>query len=724
MKQVLLDTKGNLRVQEVPAPIGRPGWVLVRTSYSLISSGTETATIRHQSSPLISRVAAKPALAGDLAKKALKEGVGPTFDSLQERLTRTHPIGYSLSGVVEEVGDGVEGLSPGDSVVCSGAEFAHHAEVVSVPRQMVVPIPANVDSKSAAFAPVAAIAMQAVRRSGAGLGETVAVIGLGLVGMLTCQLLKRAGCTVIGMDPNPARVKASLASGASVSLSNAKAAQEAVIGATAGLGADAVVICAATASDDPINLSAALCRERGRVVVVGDVGLGANREDFYRKELDLVMSRSLGPGRYDPAYEVAGVDYPPAYVRWTEQRNVAACLALMADGELISGPLNAAEMALDDAPAAYARLSENDQTTAVLLKHEGDGAKEALKRTDRRIEMPSAAPLKTGTIGAAVIGSGEFARAVVLPALSKSRDFDLRGVASLHGHTATHAAERFGAAYATTDPAQMLTDDSVAAVWITTTHESHAELAITALEASKHVFLQKPLALTTKDAQRVVRAAAKERMLMVGFNRRFAPASRVVAEHIRAASGQKQISYRVRGDALPDGHWLDDPERGGGRLLGEGVHFLDWMAWLLQAEPARVHATGTDAPGSNFPGGTVQVHTEFADGSLGTLAYSTMGAPGTPKERVEVLADGLTAVINDFASVTLISGTSRAKTLRAPGKGHAEQLASFASALRTGNRAAPDATDGARATVWALAALESIRTRQPQDLDPATWRNV
>jgi predicted dehydrogenase len=270
----------------------------------------------------------------------------------------------------------------------------------------------------------------------------------------------------------------------------------------------------------------------------------------------------------------------------------------------------------------------------------------------------------------------------------------------------------------------MLTDDSVAAVWITTTHESHAELAITALEASKHVFLQKPLALTTKDAQRVVRAAAKERMLMVGFNRRFAPASRVVAEHIRAASGQKQISYRVRGDALPDGHWLDDPERGGGRLLGEGVHFLDWMAWLLQAEPARVHATGTDAPGSNFPGGTVQVHTEFADGSLGTLAYSTMGAPGTPKERVEVLADGLTAVINDFASVTLISGTSRAKTLRAPGKGHAEQLASFASALRTGNRAAPDATDGARATVWALAALESIRTRQPQDLDPATWRNV
>jgi predicted dehydrogenase/threonine dehydrogenase-like Zn-dependent dehydrogenase len=715
MKQVLLDTRGNLRVQEVPAPIARPGWVLVRTAYSLISSGTETATIRHQSSPLISRVAAKPALAGDLAKKALKEGVGSTFDSLQERLTRTHAIGYSLSGVVEEVGDGVEGLSPGDPVVCSGADFAHHAEVVSVPRPMVVRMPANVDSNSAAFAPVAAIAMQAVRRSGAGLGETVAVIGLGLVGLLTCQLLRRAGCTVIGMDPNRPRAAASLKSGASVSVSDEAAAQQAVTSATAGLGADAVVICAATASDDPVNLSAALCRERGRVVVVGDVGLGANREDFYRKELDLVMSRSLGPGRYDPAYEVAGVDYPPAYVRWTEQRNVAACLALMADGELTSEPLNAAEMALDDAPAAYARLAEDDQTTAVLLKHGNAGEK--LKRTDRRIEMPSAAPLKSGTIGAAVIGSGEFARAVVLPALGKSREFDLRGVASLHGHTSTHAAERFGAAYATTDPGQVLTDDSVAAVWITTTHESHAELAIAALQAGKHVFLEKPIALTLEDAQSVVGAATTEQVLTVGFNRRFAPASRIVAEHVRAVSGQKQISYRVRGDALPDGHWLDDPERGGGRLLGEGVHFLDWMAWLLGEEPVRVHATGAS-------GGPVQVLTEFADGSQGTLVYTTSGAPGTPKERVEVLADGLTAVVNDFASVTLISGTSRAKTLRAPGKGHAEQLAAFASALRTGERATPDASDGARATTWALAALESIRTRQPQDLESTFWRNA
>jgi len=719
MKQVLLDTKGNPRVQEVPAPMGRPGWVLVRTAFSLISSGTETAAIRHQSSPLISRVAAKPALAGDLAKKALKDGVGSTLDSLQERLSRTHPIGYSLSGVVEEVGEGVKGLSPGDPVVCSGADFAHHAQVVSVPRQMVVPVPTNVDFKSAAFAPVAAIAMQAVRRSGAGLGETVVVIGLGLVGMLTCQLLKRAGCTVVGMDLNPARTAAALASGAAVSVTDAQAARDAVSNMTAGLGADAVVICAATASDEPINLAAALCRERGRVVVVGDVGLGADREDFYRKELDLVMSRSLGPGRYDPAYEVGGVDYPPAYVRWTEQRNVAACLALMADGHLTVAPLNAAEMALDDAPAAYARLSEDAQTTAVLLSH-GDGtSNETLTPPDRRIEMASAAPLKSGTIGAAVIGSGEFARAVVLPALNKARDFDLRGVASLHGHTASHATERFGAAYATTDPAQMLTDDSVAAVWITTTHESHAYLAIAALEAGKHVFLQKPIALTLEDAQRVVGSAAKERVLMVGFNRRFAPASRVVAEQVRAATGQKQISYRVRGDSLPDGHWLDDPERGGGRLLGEGVHFLDWMAWLLGSEPARVHATGSDAPG-----GTAQVLTEFADGSLGTLVYTTSGAPGTPKERVEVLADGLTAVINDFESVTFISGTSRAKTVRASGKGHAEQLAAFASALRTGERAAPDASDGARATVWAVAALESIRTRQPQDLDPANWLNA
>jgi predicted dehydrogenase len=712
MKQVLLDTKGNVRVAQVPAALGRPGWVLVRTAYSLISSGTEAATIKHQSSSLASRVAARPALARDLAKKVVTDGVGSAVGSVAERLSRTHPIGYSLSGVVQEVGQGVEGLAPGDAVVCSGAEYAHHAELVSVPRQMVVPIPAGVDQKAAAFAPVAAIAMQAVRRSGAGLGETVAVIGLGLVGLLTCQLLRAAGCMVIGIDPNPARAKAALASGASKSVREYAAASEAVEKATGGLGADAVVICAATDSDEPINLAAALCRERGRVVVVGDVGLGADREQFYRKELDLVMSRSLGPGRYDPNYEVDGVDYPPAYVRWTEQRNIAACLALMADGELTVEPLSPVEMALDDAPAAYERLGEDSEAAAVVLRH-GDGGKAApLTGGDRRLDVNAAKRLGEGTIGAAVIGAGEFARAVILPALGKARDIDLRAVASLHGHTATHSAERFGAGYATTDPEQIFSDDAVQAVWITTPHESHAGLAVRALEAGKHVFLEKPVALTVSDAQRVVRAAASDQILTVGFNRRFAPGSSVVAKHTRG-SGPMQVSYRVRGDSLPEGHWLDDPALGGGRLLGEAVHFLDWMAWLIGAEPKRVHATGSPEQ--------AQVHTEFADGSLGALAYTTSGASGTPKERVEVLAGDVTAVINDFNSVTLVDGASRAKTVRAQGKGHAEQLAAFSKSLRTGVRTGPDATDGARATIWAIAALESIRTRQPQDLDPAAW---
>jgi predicted dehydrogenase len=714
MKQVLLDTKGDLRVREVPAPISQPGWVLVRTAYSLISSGTETASIRHQSSSIASRVAARPALARDLAKKAVTDGIGSAIDSVAERLTRSHPIGYSLSGVVEELGEGVEGLAPGDAVVCSGAEYAHHAELVSVPRQMAVPVPAGVDQKSASFAPVAAIAMQAVRRSGAGLGETVAVIGLGLVGLLTCQLLRRAGCIVIGFDPKPAKVQASLGSGAVESVQDDAAALKAVEKATGGLGADAVVICAASDSDDPINLAAALCRERGRVVVVGDVGLGADREQFYRKELDLVMSRSLGPGRYDPNYEVDGVDYPPAYVRWTEQRNIAACLALMADGQLIVESLSPIEVALDEAPAAYARLDQDGDVTAIVLRH-GDGTAAApLTPSDRRLDVKAPKPFGEGTIGAAMIGAGEFARAVILPALGKSRDIDLRAVAALHGHTATHAAERFGAAYATTDPAQIFSDDAVEAVWITTTHESHADLAIRALEAGKHVFLEKPIALTVSDARKVVRAAATDRILTVGFNRRFAPASSFVAKQLRGA-GPKQVSYRVRGDSLPEGHWLDDPAIGGGRLLGEAVHFFDWMAWLIGAEPSRVHAIGSPEQ--------AQVQTEFADGSLCTLLYTTSGASVTPKERVEVLAGDVTAVVNDFASVTLVNGASRPKTVRAQGKGHAEQLVAFSKSLRTGERTGPDATDGARATIWAIAALESIRTRRPQDLDPDAWLN-
>lgn len=718
MKQVLVDTKGIVRVQEVPAPVGRPGWVLVRTTYSLISSGTETATIRHQSSSLISRAVARPAFAGDVAKKAMAEGVSSAIDSVQERLTRTHPLGYSLSGVVEEIGEGVDGLSGGDLVACSGAEYAHHAEFVSVPRRLVARIPDGVDLRDAAFSPVAAIAMQAVRRSGAGLGETVVVVGLGLVGLLTCQLLKRAGCTVIGFDPNASRSRAALASGATVATESEDAALVAVSKITNGLGADAVVICAASASTGPINLAIALCRERGRVVVLGDVGLGADRQQFYRKELDLVMSRSLGPGRHDSTYEVDGVDYPPAYVRWTEGRNLASCLALMAAGDLDIEALEPVDVSLDDAHAAYQRLTGDDPALAVLLRH-GEERIERPAAQDRRIDVKPATPVRPGATGVAVIGAGEFARAVVLPALSKGREFDLRAVASLRGHSATHAANSFGAGYATTDATQVFADDSVAAVWITTTHESHADLAVEALEAGKHVFVEKPLALTVADAQRVVQAAAKDRLLMVGFNRRFAPASRTVAGLVRESVRPAQVTYRVRGGSLPDSHWLDNLARGGGRLLGEAVHFLDWMAWLLDSDPARVHAMGSEASGHS-----VQVQTEFVDGSLGTLIYSTVGASSTPKERVEVMSGGITAVINDFQSVTVIKNSSRPKTTRSPGKGHSEQLAAFAAALKSGERTAPEARDGARATAWALAARESMKNRVPKELDRSEWQTV
>ena len=711
MKQVLLDGRGRVNVVDVPAPALEPGYVLVRTAYSLISSGTETAAIRQQSKGVIERAAARPDLVRRVAKQVLDDGVSAARDAVRERLSRWNVVGYSLAGAVAEIGHGVEGLKSGDRVSCAGAEYAHHAEVAAVPAQLAVRVPEPVGLKAAAFAPVCAVAMQGVRRSGAALGETAVVIGLGLVGLLACRLLYAAGCQVVGVDPNPRRCRVAEQLGCRAAAASYAEVSEQVSGLTAGRGADAVLICAATRSDDPVNRASDLVRERGRVVVVGDVGLSLRREGYYRKELDLFMSRSLGPGRYDRGYEVDGVDYPAAYVRWTERRNVEAGLGLMADGKLDPTPLVSASYRVSEAAAAYEHLAESPDSVAVLLEYgdsEDEGA--ALRR---RVSVGADAPL-VGRIGAGLIGPGSFARAVHLPMLRKSGDVALRGIAGRRGPAAHHAAEAFGGAYAVTDPAEIFADPEVQAVWITTPHDSHADLAVRAVESGKHVFVEKPLALTLADCLRVVDAARDGgRLVAVGFNRRFAPASLLVRNHFRPIAGPKVIAYRVRGDETRDSHWIDDPDRGGGRLLGEGCHFLDWMAWFLGEEPVRVYA----ARQSGGPSGAVAT-IEFSEGSVGTLVYTTEAAQGVPKERVEVFGGGRGAVLDDFRVVELTAGAGRARRRRAPGKGYEEQFAAFVRSLKGESPPEVTAMDGLRATACALAAMDSLASGDPQIVDP------
>ena len=711
MKQVLLDGRGRVHIVEVPAPTLEPGYVLVRTAYSLISSGTELATIRHQSTSVVRRALARPELVRSLAQQALRNGLRVARSQIADRLNAWVPIGYSLAGTVLEVGSGVSKLKPRDRVACVGAEYAHHAEIVAVPAQLVIPIPKGVPPTAAAFAAVGAIALHAVHRSGLVLGETVAVIGLGLVGQLTVQLLKAAGCKVLGMDLNPARCR--LAEQLGCDATEPDYSQFAIRNSqfTNGLGTDAIIITAATESNEPVALAAEICREKGRVVVVGAVGMDIQREPFYRKELDLVMSRSLGPGRYDPVYEQKGHDYPPAYVRWTEGRNVEAFLRQVEAGQVDPLPLASAKFPVEEAPAAYARLAVGDDTLAVLL-HYGPVLEEANEETAaliRRVTVRPAEPL-AGRIGVGLIGPGNFARAVHLPRLRRSPDFVLRGIVSRHGPGAHHVARQFGAAYAATDAGELLSDPEVQVVWITTPHDSHADLAVQALEAGKHVFVEKPLALTLADCRRVVEAVKRSgRLLTVGFNRRFAPTSQMVREHFAGVAGPKEVLYRVRADALPEGHWLDDPERGGGRLLGEGCHFFDWLAWFLEEEPVQVWAVR--APGA-AERATVTV--EFAGGSVGSLLYTCAGAPGMPKERVEIFGSGHSAVIDNFEAVKLGWPDGRWQRRRAAGKGYDEQLAAFVQALRGKAPLAVTAFDGLRATACALAALTAIRERTPQ----------
>jgi len=711
MKQVVFDGGGRVTVTDVPAPQLASGHVLVRTAYSLISSGTEIGTLRNQSTGLVQRALAHPQLIRDVAQQATRDGLQVVLDRIRGRLEWLTPVGYSLAGIVAETGPGVTGFKPGDRVACAGAEHAHHAEIVSVPQQLTVLVPEGVPLRSAAFTSVGAIALQGVRRSQAALGETVVVIGLGLLGQLTCQLLRAAGCTVIGIEPHPARVKMAERLGITPVLTpDAPDLAETVSQLTRGLGADAVIICAATASDAPVNQAFALARERGRVVLVGDVGMALEREQFYRKELDLVMSRSLGPGRYDPLYEEQGYDYPPAYVRWTEWRNMEAFLEFVRQGRVDPSVLVSAEFDLEAAPAAYESLKASGDTLAVLLRYADRSEPVQVRTPAHKLMLLPETPPSDGRISVGLIGAGAFAQAVHLPNLRRNPDFVVHAVMSRHGISARNAAAQVRATYATTDVAQLLGDPEIAVVWIVTPHDSHAELSVQALEAGKHVFVEKPLALTLTDCERVRQAVtASGCLLTVGFNRRFAPASVLAREHFATISAPRHMIYRVCAAPLPVGHWLDDPERGGGRLLGEGCHFFDWMAWFLREEPVRVWAARVPTSPES-----AAVTLKFDHGSVGTLIYTCAAAADTPKERVEILGGNRTAVIDDFRAVELRCTGQHTRRHRAVGKGHAQHLVSFAQTLQGRAPLAVTVDDGVRATACALAALTALREGNPQ----------
>jgi predicted dehydrogenase/threonine dehydrogenase-like Zn-dependent dehydrogenase len=711
MKQVFFNSAGQVVVEDVPAPTLLPGGILVQVEYSLISTGTEAAA-KAESVSAVGRALKSPALVKKVIDRARMVGVQETARLVKQKLQNEAVLslsatGYSAAGRIIAKDEAVTDLQVGDQVACAGAKYASHAEVISVPRNLAAQIPAGVSLKAAAFTTLGAIALQGVRRSRVEMGETVVVVGLGLVGQLTCQLLQGAGCRVIGLDL--AREKVELARQLGLNRGIVAGEEDAlavVNNFTQGVGADAVLLCAGTSSSRPVNQAFQMARERGRVVIVGAVGMELERADFYTKEQDLLISRSYGPGRYDPTYEEQGVDYPIGYVRWTENRNMQEFLRQLAAGKIQVEPLISAEYPVEAAAQAYAGLSSGQNGVATLLHYP---ANETAKNSSIIIHHPQ--PINTHTIQLAIIGPGNFTQAVHLPNIKKINGLDIRAVVARTGLTAKQIARHTGAAYATTNFDDVLTDDEIQAVLIATRHNLHASMCVAAAQAKKHIFVEKPMGLTVAECEAVKTAVQDNNvLLMVGFNRRFSPLITRIKTALQQRSGPAMLHYRVNAGPLPKEHWAVDPVEGGGRILGEGVHFFDLLAWLLDAEPISLFSQAISADqGDVVADDNLIVTLKYNDGSTTSLFYSCVGHTAAGKERLEIFFDNRSLILDDYKTLESYGTTDTGANLKQTDKGHYDELVAFRQALTTGKPLIPGPNDGYRATLCALKALESLR---------------
>jgi predicted dehydrogenase len=684
MRQLLQNVStGEITVQEVPPPSRGDADVLIATRFSVISAGTERAVLDTGRRSLAGKARSRPDLVRKVVDTARTEGVASAYAKVRARLDEPNPLGYSLAGIVLDACEGSP-AAPGELVACAGARLASHAEVVAVPRTLCARIPPGVTAQDAAYATVATIALHGVRLSEVGLGDVAAVVGLGLVGQLTLELLRASGCVAVGLDPDSRRVELARGAGFEAATELAELESE-VRRLTDGRGADGVVVAAASATSEPLAAATALARDRAVVCIVGDVAIDSPRAPLFAKELRLVVSRSYGPGRYDPVYEERGIDYPAAYVRWTEGRNLQEVLRLMASGSLNPSRLTTHTFDLDQGSAAYDLLGSDEPSLGILLRYPGLEEPGARSVRLQPVRAPRARG-REGRVRVGVVGAGDFARSVLLPQLAKGAE--IAAIAAAGGVSARGAAERFGAAVATTDVEEILDDESVDAVVIATRHDTHARYAEHALRAGKHVFVEKPLALDAEELERVADAArAGGGILMVGFNRRFAPlAGRLRAE--LGGRGPLVMSIRVNAGRLPAGHWVHDPAVGGGRVVGEVCHFVDLAAFLAGAPPTGAAAAAVGG-GSEPREDNLVATLALGDGSVASIAYAALGDPGLAKERVEVLGEAGAGVLDDFRTLEVHRGGRVERARGRRDKGHAAEIEAFLQACRDGRQPWP-----------------------------------
>ncbi|NML20610.1 Gfo/Idh/MocA family oxidoreductase [Pseudoflavitalea sp. G-6-1-2] len=712
MKQVIQNFKtGQLYVDDVPVPSLSNNMVLVQNTFSLISAGTERSTVKVAKSNLIGKARQRPDLVAQVLNNIRKEGLKATLEKVRTKLDSLKALGYATAGQVMASMDSNSYFKPGDRVACAGQDYASHAEVVCIPQNLVVKIPDNVTDEEASFTTLGAIALQGVRQAEVKLGEVVCVIGLGLLGQLTCQLLAASGCKVMGIDMSGHLIDLAVQLGADAAVHRNDADLQARMDAfTNGQGFDSVIITAATPTNDPIVLAGEITRKKGKVIAVGAVKLDVPRDPhYYRKELDLRLSTSYGPGRYDVNYEEHGNDYPFAYVRWTEQRNMEAFLQILSQRKINVKPLITHVFDITEAESAYKIVmgEVKEPHIAILLSY-------PLKDQKASTLIPlKSAPAATINVG--FIGAGSFAQSYLIPNV-KSEGGSLQTVVTSRGITSKNVAQKFGFNNASSDIDDVLKDQSVNTVFIATPHNLHAPYALAALKAGKSVFVEKPLAMNDEELESFNEYfSANGGNLMVGFNRRFAPVSVELKKIFSNSPEPLVMNYRINAGFIPKEHWTQHAETGGGRIIGEVCHFIDLMQYFTDSIPVKVYASCIGADSEKIINkDNIVVTLTFKNGSVGTITYVANGDKFLPKEKLEIFGNGNVGIINDFRSGEIYSG-NKMKKLKLTGKGHSQEVAAFMEGLKTGKM--PINFESIYYTTKAtFRIIDSLITGLPQDI--------
>jgi predicted dehydrogenase/threonine dehydrogenase-like Zn-dependent dehydrogenase len=684
MKAVLTSSKtGEIGVHDIPAPEALAGGILVRTHFSVISSGTERAKVEMGEKSLLGKAMARPDLVRQVLDYARIHGMREAYHKVRNRLEGLAPLGYSCSGVVLAAGEGVSEFRAGDRVACGGVGYANHSETNFIPRNLAVAVPENVSLEQAAITTIGTIAMQGLRQAEVRFGETLAVIGAGLVGVLTVQLARAAGCRVVAIDINPDRVRRAMELGAHLGFHAGEPQIEELVKGFSRYGADAAVITAASHTSEPLELATRLLRDRGRIVVVGDVGLNVARASLYEKELSVVMSRSYGPGRYDAEYEEKGVDYPLGYVRWTEKRNMEAFVDYLAMGAINVAPLMERQCAMEEVPAAYEEIREGRAYT-VLIRYTQQGVEEA--RAPSKNGQSAARPRLEGALRVGCIGAGGFARDVIFPQLRRIRCARLEAVASASGVGAESARRTAGFRRACA-PDELIEDPNVDAVFVATRHDSHAGYALKALTKNKPVFIEKPMCGRREEFEAIQRAYAGQTergtspFVMVGYNRRFAPLTEKVKEFFEGRREAMAIQIRVNAGYIPPDHWVQ--QASGGRIVGELCHFVDWARFIVGRQIVTVSA-GSMPDGLKYSRDNISTTLGFEDGSIASVLYLANGDKTVPKEYFEVFCEGRVARLEDFRALELSSNGKKRRFKTSQDKGHQRELELTIQAMSSG----------------------------------------